>query len=144
METWTEFTAAVEGLTPEQMRREGVLPGWSMKELLGHMEFWLTRAAEGLEVMREGTFSGREATDEEVDRQNATAAAVARSRDLSDIRTALAAARVRVRSALYALPELQDIAIEAFAGETYDHYAEHLSDVRRLSMPRERPNSSTS
>ena len=57
---WTEFVAEV-GRVPEHRRGDGgVVPGWSVNDLVFHNGRWASVAAAKLEVIRDGSSAGEE------------------------------------------------------------------------------------
>ena len=52
------------------------------------------------------------------------------SLSVASIRAELDAARDLILRSWADLPEIDDVAVEWFAGETYEHYDEHLPDLR--------------
>ena len=58
-DSWASFEAALEAIPRESWEDAGVLPGWSVKEMLWHMAGWLQKCARRLEEMpREESPSG--------------------------------------------------------------------------------------
>ncbi len=55
---WALFIGTVESLNDEQVAETGYYPdqGWSVKDLMAHIGFWMTEAANMLEQMRFGTY----------------------------------------------------------------------------------------
>jgi hypothetical protein len=53
--------------------------------------------------------------------------------EVVQVRAALDAAREDVLRRWAELPEIDEVAIEWFAGETYEHYEEHLPDLQLAS-----------
>ena len=61
---WAVFIGTVESLDDEQLRRDRVLPrpGWSVKDLIAHIGFWMAEAANKLERIRFGTYGPARST----------------------------------------------------------------------------------
>lgn len=132
-EVWTEFEQALSAIEPERWEEEGVLPGWTVKDLVWHVAGWVQECAGHLEEMRRGTFEEPEDNDELTDARNAAFAEAARRMDVTEVRDGLARVRALARERWEALPVVDDAAIEWFEGETYEHYEEHLPDLRRFA-----------
>ncbi len=132
---WAEFAAALEAIPRERWTDEGVLPGWSVKDLLRHVAGWAEECAEHLVKMRDGTFVDYDEDDAEVDRRNAQFVAQAATMDVDAVWSGLVAARELTRRRWEELPApaVDKVAIDWFAGETYRHYREHLPELRRFA-----------
>lgn len=130
---WAAFEDALSRVPQERVTAPGVLAGWSVKEMLHHVTGWIRECVVHLERMRDGTFVDPEETDEWVDARNATFADEARSLDVAAVRSGLDTAREVILQRWHDLPEIDDVAVEWFAGETYEHYEEHLPDLRAAS-----------
>jgi hypothetical protein len=125
------------GRVPEHLRSEpGVVPGWSVTDLVFHIGKWAAVAADKLELLRKG-----EPTDDEDDGEALNQAWAARSKSMP-YEQAMASAtrdRQRAREALMALPAVDHEAESWFKEETIDHYAEHADEIARfadsLSVP---------
>lgn len=129
-EGWAEFEAALSRVPEDRMNDPGVLDGaWSVKEMLHHVTGWIRECSTHLEAMTAGTFVEPEESDEITDSRNATFAEEARAMDATQVRAGLDQARDEVLRRWAELPEVDDVAIEWFAGETYEHYEEHLPDL---------------
>ena len=76
-----------------------------------------------------GGFVEPEDSDEWVNARNATFAGEARSMDIAAVRSELDAAREVILLRWRELPQIDEAAVEWFAGETYEHYEEHLPDL---------------
>jgi hypothetical protein len=127
---WTEFLAALEGIPADRWETEGVLPGWSVKALARHVAGWLEECAGLLEQMREGTFSSPDDSPPVVDSKNAGFARQADEMSIEEVRAGLVTARELALARWGELTVIDDAAVEWFAGETYEHYEEHLPDLR--------------
>lgn len=130
-EAWTRFETALGRIPRDRWEASEVLPGWSVRELLWHMTWWLEKCARNLERLR----AGQEPLDamETVDERNAMLAAEGRGMTAPAVEEGLRAARDLVRSGWEALPRVDDVAIEELACETYEHYDEHRADLERFT-----------
>jgi hypothetical protein len=133
-ELWAEFDAALSQVPEERLNDPGILGGaWTVKEMLHHVTGWMRECSAHLEAMAAGTFVAPEETDEITDARNAAFAEEARTMEVVQVRAALDAAREDVLRRWAELPEIEEVAIEWFAGETYEHYEEHLPDLQLAS-----------
>jgi hypothetical protein len=124
---WSAFVDAF-GAVPEARRSdEGVVPGWSVHDLVWHCGFWAGYVAEVLHRIARG-----EPTEDSQDWGAFNAIVVEDGRAMSwdEIIVRAEENRVRCREALEALPALTDEAIEEFRGETFEHYEEHATEIR--------------
>ncbi|MGH2672628.1 MAG: maleylpyruvate isomerase N-terminal domain-containing protein [Actinomycetota bacterium] len=129
-DSWASFEAALEAIPRTSWEDEGVLPGWSVKELLWHMAGWLQKCARRLEEMRTGREAER--TGQTVDERNDELAAQARTMTIDAVHRGLMDARALVREEWTALPNVDERAIAELADETYEHYDEHREDLQRF------------
>src|SRR5437667_1279920 len=92
--SWGEFQALLASLSPEQAERPGYFPeGWSAKDLLAHVAGWLAEAAQVLEQVRVGTFTGR---DMNIEGMNAVFLEANRSQPLRVVHAEAYAAHTRL------------------------------------------------
>jgi hypothetical protein len=131
--TWASFEAAVRRIPGDRWEEEGLLPGWSVRDLLGHVLGWIDRCADKLEAVRAGTYEGEDPTDEEVDAMNVAFVAAVRDRDPEAVWGALVASRGRLLERWRALPEIDERALDWFGTETFEHYDEHLPELERFA-----------
>jgi uncharacterized damage-inducible protein DinB len=132
-DSWASFEAALEAIPRTSWEDEGVVPGWSVKELLWHMAGWLQKCARRLEEMRTGEEAER--TGQTVDERNDELAAQARTMTVDAVYRGLIDARALVREEWEALPDVDERAISELADETYEHYDEHREDLERFVTP---------
>jgi hypothetical protein len=124
---WSAFVDAF-GAVPEDRRSdEGVVPGWSVHDLVWHCGFWAGYVAEVLHKIARG--EPRE-DSQDWDAFNAIVIEDGRAMSWDEIIVRSEENRVRCREALEALPTLTDEAIEEFTGETFEHYDEHATEIR--------------
>jgi hypothetical protein len=121
---WATFIQTVESLTDEQLVEVGYYPeeGWSVKDLIAHIGFWMTEAANRLEQMRFGTYVPGNA---ESDTLNKECYEANRDVPLPVVRAECFAAHTRILQELDALPELDGEAVEWFTESADRHYDEH-------------------
>jgi hypothetical protein len=132
-EAWAEFVAEV-GRVPEHRRGEqGVVPGWSVNDLVFHNGRWAGVAAEKLQVILDGSSPGEGDPDEVWEGKNELWAAESKSMLYQEAMARALEDRERARAALLALPTVTDEAASWFIEETYDHYQEHTEEVSRFA-----------
>jgi len=130
---WAEFVAEV-GRVPEHRRGDdGVVPGWSVNDLVFHNGKWAGVAAEKLLRIRDFGSAGQEDPDEVWQGKNALWAAESKSMLYQEAMSRALADREAAREALTALPEVTDEAASWFKEETFDHYQEHTEEVSRFA-----------
>jgi len=129
-DSWASFEAALETIPRESWEDAGVLPGWSVKEMLWHMAGWLQKCARRLEEMRTGGEPVR--TGQTVDERNDELAAQARTMTVDAVYRGLIGARALMIEEWQALPTVDEQAISELADETYEHYDEHRADLERF------------
>ena len=100
------FDAVVARIPDDRWSDPTVTPdGWTPVVLAAHVAGWLDECSDVLEAMRAGTWDPDAPTDP-VDAINARQASRAAALTVTDAKAAIAAARVRARSAWTALPEV--------------------------------------
>jgi hypothetical protein len=126
-EAWGEFVDAFDAISEDARDVEGVVPGWSTKDLVWHCGYWAGYVADVLSKIARG-----EPTDDsrDWDAFNAIVTDEGRALTWDEIIVRSEECRVRAREALQALPALTDEAISEFSGETYEHYDEHAAEIR--------------
>jgi hypothetical protein len=133
---WTRFETAVLAIPRDRWEQEGVLEGWTIKQMLWHVAGWLDACAEHFDQMIAGTFEDRDDGEDDTDERNAAFAAEAGEMDVNAVWTGLLAARELVRRRWGELSEITPRAADEFAAETYEHYEEHLPDLERFATSR--------
>lgn len=144
---WQALRAEVESLSDEELQEPGVVEEWSVKDLLGHIAFWATKAAGDLELARSGRSGdikvpfipdpegsgGQNVTDE----WNARESAARKGRSLAEMRSEWERSFEAAKEALRATPaETLETEVKGwdmltrFAEDTYRHYREHAEQIR--------------
>jgi hypothetical protein len=128
---WTRLWAEVERVPAGDRAREGVIGDWSVQDMVWHCARWADFCGEYLDVMRAGTFTDpfESEPDEHWDRMNQEIADQSKAMAWPDVEAGAVSARDRVRAAIAALPEVDDVAETWFADETYVHYDEHAEHI---------------
>jgi hypothetical protein len=130
---WADFVKEV-GRVPEHLRgNEGVVPGWSVNDLVFHNGKWAGVAAEKLGAIGASGSAGEEEPDEVWQGKNALWAAESKSMLYQEAMSRAIADREAAREALSALPEVTDEAASWFKEETFDHYQEHTEEISRFA-----------
>jgi len=128
---WEEVQRLIEGLSPEQIEVPGLnKEGWSVKDMMWHIGCWAAEAGRELDRIRMGTYEERDWGDDRTDRMNAEFLEAGRRMDLATVRTELISARNRALKAVAALDELTKAAEDWFGESGYEHYEEHLPELR--------------
>ena len=136
---WAEFVAEV-GRVPEHRRGDlGVVPGWSVNDLIFHNGKWAGVAAEKLGALAASGAVGEEEPDEVWEGKNELWAAESKSMLYQEAMARALEDRERARAALLALPDVTDEAASWFTEETFDHYQEHTEEISRFADGLEGP-----
>ncbi len=115
-------------LTPEQIEEPGMTEaGWSVKNLLWHLQCWAAEAARQLERIRMGTYEEKEW---DTDALNQRYFVESQGLDLPTVRACLSAARNRGLQEWAALGEPTPAAIEWFEESGAIHFREHLPELQ--------------
>jgi len=127
-EGWARIAGLLDGLSPEQLERPGLLPdGWSVKDLLWHVAVWCDDTARVLGEMRTGTWDGQDPSLQAgwTDRANREAFERSRTMAAPEVRGAWREQRTRMLEAFAALDVVTPEADEWFEESGPSHYEEH-------------------
>ena len=136
---WAELRALVESLPEGELEQPGVVDGWSVKDLLGHIAFWTGKAANDLRAVAAGRVDEVLTPGDEagVDDWNAREAERRRDLSLKEVHDEWRKSFDEARAALEAVPaEALDVEVKGwtmavrFAEDTYKHYHEHAEHIR--------------
>jgi mycothiol maleylpyruvate isomerase-like protein len=127
-EAWLEFVDVVAAVPPDRRGVEGVVPGWSVHDLVWHVAFWAGWAGEVLERIRRG-----EPDPGDPDENEAEILRAGRGIGWDDVVRRAEQSRERARAALSSFGDLPRSAEEWFTDDTFDHYQEHAAQIRTFS-----------
>jgi hypothetical protein len=127
---WRSFAAEV-GRVPEHVRDvEGVVPNWSVNDLVYHVGKWAGVGADKLELLRNGE---KAESDDDWETSNQMWAAESKSMTYQEAMARALAERERARAALSGMPRVDHEVESWFKEETIDHYLEHTQEVSRFA-----------
>jgi len=138
LHAWQELASAVDSFSEAEMEQAGVIEGWSVKDMLGHIAFWADKAAADLQAVAGGRDEdvATPGSDEAVDEWNERERQARAGRPLADIREEWLESFQKAMDALASFPAerlLEKVkgrtVLERFAGDTYEHYREHFGDL---------------
>jgi hypothetical protein len=126
-QAWSAFIDAVRTVPEDRRSDPGVVPGWSVHDMVWHCGYWAGYVANVLDRLGRG-----EPTEDPQDWDKLDAMVIEDGRAMSwdQIIIESEANRVKARDALQALATVTDEAADEFGGETFDHYDEHAVQVR--------------
>jgi hypothetical protein len=138
VEAWQALGSAVDSFSDRELEQPGVVDSWTVKDLLGHIAFWADKAAADLRHIAGGRPQDVEVpgSEEELDEWNERERKARQGRPLAAIREEWLESFQRAMEALAAFPteRLQEnvkgrTVLARFAGDTYEHYREHLAHL---------------
>lgn len=130
--SWDALMAAVARVPDDRMTEPGVVPGWSVADLVWHCGYWADDAARRIESIAAGN---PEPDDPEPVWQMTNDEVAEQSKAMSwdEIVTRSEAARGRIRAVLSSLAEIPPPAESEFVDETFEHYDEHTAEIERFA-----------
>ena len=138
-ESWQDLCAALDSISDAEQEQPGVVEGWSVKDMLGHITFWAEKAGRDLRLVAAGKPDELEVPTgpESVNEWNAREADRRKQLPLSQVREELEAAHQAALQSLRDVPvEVLDVEVKGwtmlvrFAEDTYRHYREHAEHIR--------------
>jgi hypothetical protein len=133
---WASFLDAVGKVGPDRREEPGVVPGWSVKDLVWHNAGWASFAADELPKLVGQPFADPFAAHDDAhwDQMSAEIIDAARPKSFDEVMADAEVVRERVREVWQGLPETDDESAQFFAEETFIHYAEHAAEVLRFAQ----------
>lgn len=134
-EAWAALEAAVAQVPQERRTEPGVVPGWSVQDLVWHCAKWADYVGGELEALVTGAPQDGDHDDAYWDGLNEAITQEARTKTWDQIMSGAADMRARARKALADAPELTDEAVQDFSDETFVHYEEHAAEIQAFAAP---------
>ena len=131
-DAWAGFHDRVRSIRPEKLELRIANGSWTRKQMLAHIATWHDRTVEALTDLVES--QAVPGPTEDTDVINARAARAAVGRTTGEILFGLDDSYRVVHRAVSRLTDEQLMAHDGWAaamiaGNTYDHYAEHIADL---------------
>ncbi len=128
-QAWSAFVDAFAAVPDDRRDDEGVVPGWSTKDLVWHCGYWAGWVGDALEKIGRG----ETLEDQNWDAMNDAVIVEGRGMAWDEVIVQSEHNRERARAALLALATVTDAALEEFTGETFEHYEEHAAEIRAFT-----------
>ena len=127
-DAWSELVGAIAAVPSDRLEVEGVVPGWSIHDLVWHCAYWADYAGDQLERLA-GTEPGASGGEVE-DAAEAEILATGRGMEWNEVMLKLEQNRERARAAFSAFVDPPDAAVALFTEEAFGHYEEHAAEIR--------------
>jgi hypothetical protein len=126
-EAWRQLFAALDDIPEDRMSDPGVIGEWSLKDLFGHLAFWDEHAVTEIER----ALAGLPREDDAWQEMNEADHAARQDRTLPEQRSAMHQAHAALVERLEAVAGIEAARIdEAIRPDTYEHYQDHVGDIR--------------
>ncbi len=126
---WDALRTAMDAVPADRRNEEGVVPGWSVHDLVWHCGYWAGFVGGELEKIAAGLPAEPDHDDAYWDAVNAKVFEEARTLSWEEAWARSERERERARAALARLGAPTEEAADEFAGETFRHYEEHAAEV---------------
>jgi hypothetical protein len=129
---WTALHDAFASIPADRFEDPSVTPeGWSPKDVMFHVAYWMADCAHVLERIRVGSWDGgQDETPAATDATNAEGFERSRDMDPADVRASFAASHQQMCEAMGHLDTMTTEAWEWFEESGPLHYAKHVDDLR--------------
>jgi hypothetical protein len=130
--SWSALEAAVGRVPADRRAVDGVVPGWSVKDLLWHCAYWAGFCADTIEARAAGDLSDPWDHDDVYwDAENDRVAQESKAMTWETVESSAAERRERARTAL--AKAIDDVSVKWFVEETFEHYDEHAVEIARFA-----------
>ena len=129
-EGWGRLLDVLAAVPDDRLEQPTLTPeGWSSKDAMFHVGYWLDDCARVLAAIAGGTFDAAIENATDIRSVNDEGFLRSRDMDLGTVRAGLLAARERTRTAFAALETVGPQAWEWFEESGPLHYAKHVEDL---------------
>lgn len=122
--SWLELVKMIRKLSDEQIVKPATVGEWSVKDIMAHITFWEGRLIHDIGILERG---GTVPESDNYESTNQAEASRSRSASLDDVKAQFDAMHDQLMALLEATPLLTP---KLVAGVTYEHYDEHLADIK--------------
>jgi hypothetical protein len=128
---WARLSEVFDSIPEARFEEPTVTPeGWSPKDVMFHVGYWVTDCAEVLERIAAGSWDGGgDETPETIEASNRLGFERSREMTRDEVRIGFEEGRRRMRSAFRALDVVTPEAWEWFEESGPLHYAKHVDDL---------------
>jgi hypothetical protein len=123
---WSAFVDAFAAVAEDRRDVDGVVPGWSVKDLVWHCGYWADYVGDVLERMAAGQPAP---PDQDWDEVNRMVTEDGKHMPWDEVIIAAERGRDRARSALLGMSDVTEDAGSEFREETFVHYDEHAAEI---------------
>ena len=133
-ESWLELRKALLGLSEHELVEPNTVGTWSFKDLMAHITAWERLLIERIRAMEEGRDTAElDEAELDVDGFNAEAVRRQAQKPIDEVREEFDRTHAELMQLLETTPVLTR---DLVAGDTYEHYREHLKDVLEFMRSR--------
>lgn len=125
-ESWLELRKALVALSEHELVQDNTVGTWSFKELMAHITAWERVLIERIRALEEGREPAPEPDTLDIDAFNAEVVQRQAQKPLDEVKREFDQTHEELMQLLETTPVLTR---ELVAGDTYEHYREHLKDV---------------
>jgi hypothetical protein len=118
---------AVEGVPEDRWSEAGVVGNWSIKDLLGHIAFWESRAVAAVSRTIRGEPDPEQPADYDFEPINQEQHGIRAGWSIEAIRKEMYDTHAELMALLHKMPGIDPQRID---GNTFDHYDEHAQEIR--------------
>ena len=123
-----DLVDAFTAVAPGEREKVGVVPGWSVHDLVWHCAYWAGYASDVLERIKRG--EPEPGDPESWDVHDAGVLAAGRGMGWDEIVLRLEQNGARARRALSKFDDPPEKAVQWFTDDTIEHYEEHAAEIR--------------
>ena len=133
-ESWLELRKALVALSEHELVEPNTVGTWSFKDLMAHITAWERLLIERIRALEEGRDTNEiEEAELDVDAFNAEVVRRQAEKPIDEVRAEFDTTHAELMELLETTPMLTR---DLVAGDTYEHYREHLKDVLEFMRTR--------